>query len=60
MFQPKTDVASVAAYTACFTYSQTLTYNNVAVAEAILTNFPRALITLTVLLIYHKTMDVLV
>ena len=60
MFQPKTDVAALAAFTACFTFSQTLTYNNVGVAEAIMTNFLRALLTLTVLLIYHKTMDVLV
>ena len=60
MFNPKTDVAAFAAFTACFTFSQTLTYSDVGVIEAIMTNFPRALITLAVLLLHHKTMDLLV
>ena len=60
MFKPKTDVAAFAAFSTCFTFSQTLTFNDVGVSEAIMTNFPRALITLAVILLHNKIMDVLV
>ena len=59
-FQPRFDVAVNCAFVVCFMNNQMMTFNGATVGQVLFMNIPRAIISIMLILMYHKSLSVIV